>query len=511
MMPSLLAHLRRMTGRLGFRSRAILALASSLVLFSIITAGITPMLANRIMAFRETNDGAKIASIFARQNTLTLLYKSSTNAKETVSNTMSFPDITFVDVRDETHVSILQSGQNHDHWDPKDFLQNSRIKETVLAYETADNWHFLSPVTTNVLDTGFAISPVKNEYLGYVHVIRSKASLERLQQTLLSYIVALNTFALIVGSLLLWWLTSLLVYPVRALAETMARARSNSVPIRAEESGAPEIANMAHEFNDLMRRLEEHSQLLEFKVQARTSELVQSDQRKSEFLAMISHELRTPLQSLVSYAEQALHSAERAGDHIAAGDLHVVLDEADHVATLIDNLIDLAKIEAGHMDIKWSSVDLRALGEEVERIIKPIANKQNNSFQLVNECISIFWYSDHRKLLQILINLLGNACKFTKDGTIMFRIACEGGMLILSVSDTGKGIELADQKIIFKAFKQARFDGHPGGAGLGLSITHRLCALLGGTISVKSEPGKGATFTVRLPMAKPSPQEIISS
>ncbi len=499
--------LRNMVNRLGFRARAILMLAVSFLLFSLITAGITPMLTGRVMSLSEIKEGEKIASVLARQSTLTVLYKSAANGAEAVSNTMAFPDIVFVDIRDDADLSILKSGQDADHWNPKDYLRGTRLKETVLAYETIGNWHFLCPITTDIPDTELALTPIKNEYLGYVHVVRSKASLDRLRATLLSYIVVLTVFALTVALLLLWWLANLLVRPVSALANTLARARSNPLPIRADEQGPPEIANMAREFNDLMQRLEEHRQLLETKVQLRTSELVQArdlalsaDRRKSEFLAMISHELRTPLQSLISYTEQAMHAVKRWGDNTAATDLNIVLEEADHIVTLINNLLDFAKIEAGRMDVEWSNVNVRALAGEVAGIIKPLARARHNQLLLVYDSVVDFCHSDRQKLLQIMINLLSNACKFTMDGTITFRILCESGMFILSVSDTGTGIAAADQKIIFEAFQQARLDNHPGGAGLGLAITNRLCTLLGGSISVTSEVGKGSTFTVKIPM-----------
>jgi signal transduction histidine kinase len=220
---------------------------------------------------------------------------------------------------------------------------------------------------------------------------------------------------------------------------------------------------------------------------------------------MVSHELRTPLQCVIGYTGDAIRDLtllENNTDSVVA-DLKVALQAATKLVSLIDNLLDFSRIEAGRMTVDWSDVDIRSLIEDGLQIVTPLAKLGRNQILFNYNCPSDRYFTDRQKLLQILLNLLSNACKFSQGGTITVKISCPGDILIMSVSDTGQGIPKSDQAIIFDAFRQSRSQAsHPGGTGLGLAVTSRLCALLGGTIDVQSEVGSGATFTVRLPIRR---------
>jgi signal transduction histidine kinase len=255
------------------------------------------------------------------------------------------------------------------------------------------------------------------------------------------------------------------------------------------------------------RQAREYSKILESEIQLRTQELanardlaIEASRHKSEFLATVSHELRTPLQSIIGYAEVVLEDLAKIGQHQMRRDLNIVLQAAEHLQSLITTILDFSRIEAGRIDLSLEWVDLVALGREVISTITPLAQRGGNDVQLRVTAEAIHLRTDRLRLRQIVLNLLSNACKFTKNGHITMWVSASAREVIVSVSDTGKGIAKADHALIFEAFRQVKTDeDHPGGAGLGLAIASRLTKALDGSIEVSSDLGAGATFTVRIP------------
>jgi len=251
------------------------------------------------------------------------------------------------------------------------------------------------------------------------------------------------------------------------------------------------------------RALEETNRALE---QARDA-AVAASRSKSEFLANMSHELRTPLNAIIGYAELLLEDAADADNEALAADLRKIRTAGAHLLDLINDVLDISKIEAGRMDLYVEAFDLDALLRDVIATIKPNLTARGN--QLVTELppASLEVRADERKVRQILMNLLSNAAKFTEHGTVTLRARREhdevGDWLSFEVEDTGIGIAEATLSRLFRPFVQADASTtrRYGGTGLGLALSRRFAELMGGSISVTSEVGKGSRFSVRLPMS----------
>ncbi len=229
-----------------------------------------------------------------------------------------------------------------------------------------------------------------------------------------------------------------------------------------------------------------------------------ANQAKSRFLANMSHELRTPLNAIIGYSELLAEDAVERGDEPQAEDLARIRQAGRHLLELINQVLDLAKVEAGKSEVTRERFALGELLSGVAETVRPLAEANGNRLELSDGAGGEL-ESDLTKLRQILLNLLSNACKFTRDGTVSLsaeRFVRDGAeWLRLRVADTGIGLEPDQLGRIFEPFSQA--DGSTtrryGGTGLGLTISRRFAELLGGGISVESEPGRGATFTVELP------------
>lgn len=223
---------------------------------------------------------------------------------------------------------------------------------------------------------------------------------------------------------------------------------------------------------------------------------------KSEFLSLMSHELRTPLQAIIGYTEVVIEELKLADDEHHLKDLSRVILNSERLLKLINGVLDLAKIESGRMDLDLTEVKLSSLVEEALATVAPLAEKNAVQLHVDTDDGSFLPMADPEKLLHILINLLGNAIKFTQGGRVRVKAYHQPQQIYISVADTGIGISQEQQVAIFDPFRQAdsgttrKFQG----SGLGLSITRQLCELMGGKIRVESELGVGSKFIVELPL-----------
>ncbi len=230
-----------------------------------------------------------------------------------------------------------------------------------------------------------------------------------------------------------------------------------------------------------------------------------ANQAKSTFLANMSHELRTPLNAIIGYSEMLQEDAEDSGQTEIVPDLKKIHGAGRHLLALINDVLDLSKVEAGKTELFLETFDLATLVEELEATIKPLAAKKNNTLRVNTNGALGSLRADLTKVRQSLLNLLSNACKFTNNGTVTLDIArtrADGRDWInFSVTDTGIGITPEQQAKLFQPFMQADVSTTRefGGTGLGLAITRKFCELMGGRIDVTSEHGGGSTFTITLP------------
>jgi signal transduction histidine kinase/CheY-like chemotaxis protein len=262
------------------------------------------------------------------------------------------------------------------------------------------------------------------------------------------------------------------------------------------------------------QELAQTNRTLEEKVQERTVELEHAmiaardaNTAKSSFLAKMSHELRTPMNAIIGYSEILLEDAEDDEDEATAEDLKKILAAARHLLGLINDVLDLSKIEAGRMDLFIEEQSVPGLTEQVYSTVAPLVAKGANEFVIDCDPDVGVIRVDATKLRQILLNLISNSAKFTEKGkiTLTVRRSTQGAdaRITFKVTDTGIGMTKDQSAKIFEAFSQAEASTSSkyGGTGLGLAITKQFAELMEGTITVESAPGRGSTFTVDLPVS----------
>ena len=259
--------------------------------------------------------------------------------------------------------------------------------------------------------------------------------------------------------------------------------------------------------------LEQHSAALEETVAQRTVELKRAmeaaeaaNYAKSGFLANMSHELRTPMNAIIGYSEMLMEDAEDEGNDNAASDLKKIHSAGTHLLSLINDVLDLAKIEAGKMDLYLETFEVSIMVEDVASTIDTLVKKNDNRLQVEVDAAIGEMRADITKVRQALFNLLSNAAKFTHEGVIglVVQKAQKDGVdwIRMSVSDSGIGIPPDKIDHVFDEFSQAdeTTTRDYGGTGLGLPISRRFCQMMGGDITVESTVGEGSTFIIQLPL-----------
>jgi signal transduction histidine kinase len=299
--------------------------------------------------------------------------------------------------------------------------------------------------------------------------------------------------------------------PLAKLALATKQIAGGNLDVKAEVRVHDEIGDLAVSFNEMTAALREKSAALRKTTEELSmvnAELKEADRLKSDFLASVSHELRTPLNAIINFSEMILEDWDQMSSNEAwAGEARDMLgrslQSSRRLLVMINDLLDLAKIEAGHMGLALEEADLNEVASDALATVSPLARGKNLPLTFVPAKDLPLFPMDEGKSLQILINLLSNAVKFTDSGSVTLQTlrSPDGLGALARVADTGIGISREDQAIIFDRFRQAEgADSRKySGAGLGLNLARNLAHLCGGWISVESEKNKGSTFTLFLP------------
>lgn len=257
--------------------------------------------------------------------------------------------------------------------------------------------------------------------------------------------------------------------------------------------------------------LQRHHDQLEVLVKERTEDLavardeaLAASRAKSTFLANMSHELRTPLNAIIGYSEMLIEDERPGGENTHSDDLHQIRSAGKHLLSLISDILDLSKIEAGRMALSVEEADLTLLIDEVRSTVLPLMQANHNELVVDNPGVGKI-KTDSTRLRQVLFNLLSNAAKFTHDGQVKLAVERKdnnGGWLWITVEDTGIGLTEEQINTIFEPFTQAddSITNKFGGTGLGLTISREFCRMMGGDITVSSQREKGSKFVVQLPV-----------
>jgi signal transduction histidine kinase/CheY-like chemotaxis protein len=354
-----------------------------------------------------------------------------------------------------------------------------------------------------------------------VGTIFLKSDTKEMQARIRSYATILGVVLpalFLIGLLLSSRLQAVVSKPVLDLAAAAKDvSRKKDYSVRAAKGSYDEIGTLVDSFNEMLAQI----QMRDKELQAANQEANDAREKaegasraKGTFLANMSHELRTPLNAILAYSQILQDEARDRNQEVFIPDLQKIHTAGSHLLTLINDVLDLSKIEAGKMDLILADFEVPKLVEEVVSMIGPLVAKNAN--EIVTECpptIGVM-HADATRVRQVLFNLLSNAAKFTEKGRITLRVSrelAEGKEWVaFAVADTGIGMTPEQAAKLFQSFTQADAStGRKyGGTGLGLAICRRFCRMMGGDVTVHSDLGKGTTFTARLPLEVVADAEV---
>jgi len=303
---------------------------------------------------------------------------------------------------------------------------------------------------------------------------------------------------IIFATLLVFSIRQKLYKPLNTLVDATVSATDENYDVVLDTERDDEFGHLSGFFRRMLVRLsEQHNKLKEAAIEAK-----QANTAKSVFLANMSHELRTPLNAIIGYSEMLLDETTERKEIRYSDDLYKIIKAGKHLLHLINEVLDLSKIESGKLELKVEEIHVPTLVDELKNTIGPLARQNNNEILIEQDPALTHFYSDEIKIRQVLINLFANACKFTKNGKITLTTRLlENKDVVFRVSDTGIGIREEYLDRLFEPFTQEdnSFTRTYSGTGLGLSICRHLCIFLGGEIAVQSIAGEGTSFMVTLP------------
>ncbi|MCW5848790.1 MAG: HAMP domain-containing protein [Anaerolineae bacterium] len=390
-----------------------------------------------------------------------------------------------------------------------------------------------SPIITQPLDgatlAGYTIlSDIDGQPRLMVRVEMPRPIYQQGQLTLRYLLMSVLAAGLVFGLLSILLLELFVLRRVASLSAGVSRVtEQGDLSLRLPVVGDDELSGLTRDINTMLSALadsEERLRHLNQELFTARDQALEASRAKSTFLATMSHELRTPLNAIIGYSEMLEEDAQASDIALTnpalTTDLEKINAAARHLLSLINAVLDLSKIEAGKMDLYIETFAIADIVRDTVMVIEPLIAQRENTLQVTCPPDMGQMRADVTKVRQSLFNLLSNAAKFTHGGTITLAVGRERGRnatasapdwIIFSVSDTGIGMTAEQMDKLFAPFTQADSSTtrQYGGTGLGLALSRRFCRMMGGDITVESQPGAGTTFTIRLPAEVEGPKQSL--
>ncbi len=466
--------------------RVIILLTSGIVLFLASVAFVT----NDILTFRRNmvTDLFVLAELVGINSTAGLLFKDNFAVEENMQALKANKHIIFAKIFNKKNKLFVT-------YFKKDVDKTSLPNFPTLTEHQNIRDNYIFNISKDYVDIFRKIYTNKNKFVGTVYI---RSDLEAFYKHLFwagSIITIIMILSLLLALILAFKFQKVLTAPIDSLLGTMkAVSKFQDYSLSARKMNNDELGTLVDSFNDMLAQMKNH----ETELAKARDQAMAANQAKSAFLANMSHELRTPLNGILGYA-QILNKDRKLNEQQKTG-ISIIQRSGDYLLTLISDILDLSKIEAGKLEIFPAEFHLKPFLNSLAELFKMRAQQKEIEFTYkFPDNLPIGVSGDEKRLRQIVINLLGNAIKFTKQGQVSFSVEYYENKFIFKIIDSGIGIAKEELENIFLPFQQAGDkNSKEQGTGLGLSITKKLIDRMGGKLHVDSVLGQGSTFWVEL-------------
>lgn len=458
------------------------------------------------------DEGRGFVKLAAQSAVVPLLTGSAENSNDFLNPLLSYQNVSHISVYDRENNAFFTGGKIPTWIPERDILKH--INHARLIHEDNDHWYFAAPVVTEGKD---------RSWIGYVFMDITKQTVNTLGSNILTYTIWICGIAALILWLMLYLVLRRVTLPIRKIAGLMDLSRGVKQHYPVPKHIPSDVKTIYSSFNNMLdqiksrdKALTEHVSNMEHIVEVKTRDLTEKNiqledahnkavaagHAKDLFVANVSHELRTPIQAI-------LGNCELLGDKYQDKELAKIVVSANQLLNLVNNILDLSKIENDKLHVRPRTMLVVDIMTQIAEAIAPVIEVNNNSFEIDIDENVYEVTTDPEMIAQIINNLLSNAGRYTNNGHVTFRVSkkCKHNIDFIYFEVIDNGIGIAKDKLgrIFQPFEQVDMSKTRlyGGTGLGLAISKRLAKLLGGEITVQSEPGKGSTFSLCIPEGEP--------
>ena len=515
----------------SFAARIFWSVVPAFVLFLVIQGWVNVREQRRLVTAEFVKRGEAIVAHVASSSELAVFAEDAQLLGSSIRGAAKDPDVAYVLIRGEDGKRLADGGRQATALTTADPGRVERPRSRTVTRGGEQMVEFLAPIVSDARKTAdefliertSATPSATARIIGDVTVGLSLKGVDEHVATYVRFQAAITAAFLILTTLAIYHFSRRITRPINRLTTQAQSIAAGDLDQRIAVPFTDEIGQLAAAFNEMTRalkanigdkarvlaELQELNRTLEDRIRERTAELEErgralalASRHKSDFLANISHELRTPLNAILGFNEMILGQVYGEVPADMQEPLADIQSSGKHLLRLINNVLDLAKIEAGRMELSLADYSVQDTVESVRSTLRPLAAEKGLEFLASVPNDLPLAHGDGGRIAQCLMNLAGNSLKFTKAGRVEISVQANNGLLVYRVTDTGIGIPPDKIASLFTEFKQtdATIASEYGGTGLGLSISKKFVEMHGGKIWVESEVGRGSAFIFEIPL-----------